>query len=74
MSFEGEGDEPSFVAVVRVIGETDKAIKCVRGGFSDPSPAFWVPKSVLHDDSEVSKNADKGKLIVKQWYADKEGL
>ncbi len=36
----------------------------------------WVPKSVLHDDSEVyqlSSDPD-GKVIVMEWWADKEGL
>ncbi len=74
MSDEGEGNDPSFVADVRVVGETERAIRCAKKGFQASGPSFWVPKSVIHDDSEVSKNGDSGKLIVKQWYAEKEGL
>ena len=35
---------------------------------------FWVPSSVVHDDSEVYKEKDFGKLIIKEWWARKEGI
>ncbi len=31
----------------------------------------WVPKSVVHDDSEVQGEGDEGLLIVADWYARK---
>lgn len=34
----------------------------------------WVPKSVIHDDSEVWKAGQSGKLVVLHWWADKNGL
>jgi hypothetical protein len=34
----------------------------------------WVPKSVIHDDSEVWKENTSGKLVVHRWFAEKEGL
>lgn len=36
---------------------------------------FWVPKSVIHDNSEVYslKNSD-GTLIVKEWWAESRGM
>ena len=34
----------------------------------------WVPKSCIHDDSEVFKEGDEGELAVKSWWAEKEGL
>jgi len=34
----------------------------------------WIPKSVLHDDSEVWKNGQSGDVVVKTWWAEKEGL
>lgn len=36
----------------------------------------WIPKSVVHDDSEVFDAHDnaRGKLVVKQWWALNEGL
>lgn len=34
----------------------------------------WIPISLIDDDSEVYKPGDSGKLIVKAWFAEKEGL
>lgn len=34
----------------------------------------WVPQSVIHDDSEVYQAGHKGKLVVKAWWANKNGL
>jgi hypothetical protein len=35
----------------------------------------WVPKSQIHDDSEVySKKSGAGELIVTRWWAEKKGL
>lgn len=35
----------------------------------------WVPKACVHDDSEVFDARDnaRGKLVVKQWWAEREG-
>jgi hypothetical protein len=55
----------------KVIMERDKALLVVIEGEEK-----WVPKSVIHDDSEVfdgDKNST-GTLIVKSWWAKKEGL
>jgi hypothetical protein len=35
---------------------------------------IWIPKSVIHDDSEVYKEGAEGKLVVARWFAEKEGL
>lgn len=35
---------------------------------------MWVPKSVIHDDSEVWKLDQTGTLIVQGWWAEREGL
>lgn len=36
----------------------------------------WVPKSVIHDDSEVfdCRTHAEGKLILMSWFCRKEGL
>lgn len=34
----------------------------------------WVPKSLIHDDSEVYREGDAGTLVVPLWWAEKEGL
>lgn len=56
--------------------ETAKAILVSFGKASKytKSPEVWVPKSVVHDDSEVYKEGDTGTLIVARWFAEKEGL
>lgn len=34
----------------------------------------WIPKSVIHDDSEVYQEGHEGRLVLAGWFADKEGL
>lgn len=34
----------------------------------------WVPKSLIHDDSDVYKAGTEGKLVVARWFAEQEGL
>lgn len=56
----------------KVLRETDKAILFEN----TDDKQLWVPKSVIHDDSEVWADADdkrEGELIVKQWWAEKNG-
>ena len=58
--------------------ETTKAIMVRRAGPSATErEGTWVPKSVIHDDSEVydmKDGAGPGKLVVLRWFAEKEGL
>lgn len=35
---------------------------------------IWIPKSVIHDDSEVYGEGHQGDVVVEEWWADKEGL
>lgn len=37
---------------------------------------YWVPKSVLHDDSEVYDAGEHstGEVVIQGWWAAKEGL
>lgn len=53
--------------------ETAKALLVKIEGFPG---ARWVPKSQIHEDSEVFDEDDhrSGTLVVKQWWAEKEGL
>ncbi len=57
----------------RVIFGTDKALRVQLESEDDPR---WIPKSQIHDDSEVYDNKDNatGDLVVTRWFADKEGL
>lgn len=55
---------------VEAIAETDKALLCTdHGGWEQ-----WVPKSQIHDDSEVYKKGQEGDLIVKSWWAEQNGI
>lgn len=51
--------------------ETDKALLIDIDG-----EEYWVPKSAIHDDSEVYDNDehDTGKLVVHLWWAESKGL
>jgi len=55
---------------VSVVIETDEAL-LVR--FED-STEKWIPKSVIHVDSDVFEADSEGTLIVKRWFAEREGL
>jgi hypothetical protein len=54
--------------------ETDSAILCDFDSDDVFSAPIWVPKSIVHDDSEVYKKDTDGTLIIARWWADKEGL
>jgi hypothetical protein len=53
----------------RALRETEKAILVQIG-----KDELWIPKSCLHDDSEVFAEDDEGECAVKLWWAEKEGL
>jgi hypothetical protein len=58
--------------VDEVLAETDAAIKVEIEG-----EEVWVPKSQIHDDSEVYSRASGeggGMLVVTGWWARKAGL
>ncbi len=40
--------------------------------FGDDDEA-WVPSSQIHDDSEVYREGDEGRLVVTRWIAEKKG-
>ncbi len=63
-----DGNEPYELGRGTCIKETKMAVYVEQqdGG-------LWIPKSVLHDDSEVfdSKENKGGKVVVKKWWARK---
>jgi Ser-tRNA(Ala) deacylase AlaX len=63
-AYEEHGYDRSEGEVLR---ETEKAILFQQ----EDGEEYWVPKSVLHDNSEVWKLGDVGILIVKEWFARK---
>ena len=54
---------------VTVETETDLALLCIIDGRQR-----WIPKSVLHEDSEISCAGDSGTIVLMRWFAEKEGL
>jgi len=52
-----------------VIHASDDAILFKEEG----GEKYWVPKSQIHDNSEVWKKGDVGILIVTEWLARKKG-
>lgn len=53
------------------ISETEKAIKVEIGEVEDG--LIWIPKSQIHDDSEVWKAEQSGTLVVSNWFAEQRG-
>ena len=55
----------------RVVRETDEALLVVIEG-----EETWVPKSIVHDDSEVFDDGDnsEGTLVLHEWWAEQKGL
>jgi len=49
---------------VTVVRETDAAILCDIDG-----DEVWIPKSQIHDDSEVYEMSTSGTLIIPEWLA-----
>lgn len=42
---------------------------------ADEDEPRWIPKSVIHEDSEVYRSdSEPGTLVVERWWAEKEGL
>lgn len=60
--------EPVRLNDVRCIRETDKALLVLVEGVEE-----WIPKSQVHDDSEVFREGDEGTLVVSAWIAGERG-
>jgi hypothetical protein len=61
---------------VAVYQETDKALRVY---LTDEDIECWIPKSLIHDNSEVysyssNPGENEGTLIIPRWFAEKEGL
>jgi hypothetical protein len=64
--------DPVQLGEAEIIRETDLAVLVV---LEDTANELWVPKSVIHDDSEIWKMADGvGMLVVEAWWANKQDL
>lgn len=64
-------DEGFHVGQARVKRGTEKALLVEL----DDKREVWIPRSVVHDDSEVfdDRANREGELVVASWFARKEG-
>lgn len=74
-----EGQEGVTIGEGECERETDRALLVELGGPKDSFGGrtvreLWIPKSVIHDDSEVFEAGTSGAVIVFRWWAEKEGL
>jgi len=63
---DDEGSEPAYLGQARVLYVTANALLCLL-----KDRKYWIPISVIHDDSEVYQKGDEGRLEVKSWWVDK---
>jgi len=69
-------DETFTVTDAVCISETGIAILVQAPFFDDVDGTggeVWVPKSVVHDDSEVYTEGTDGDLVVVYWFAERRG-
>ena len=58
------------LAVEVVKAETYLAILCLF----ESGDELWIPKSQIHDDSEVYAKDHSGELVIPEWLAEEKGL
>lgn len=64
-------EEPFYFEVTKVLRETQKALLVESDELNETE--VWIPKSQIHDNSEVWKSSQEGKMAVTQWLARKNG-
>ena len=67
--YQSMSEETVELEDVSVEAETDLALLC-----NIDDKKHWIPKSVVHEDSEVSSEGDTGTIVLQRWFAEKEGL
>lgn len=72
MSWDEDGGDACSLGEGRVKRATEKALLVELEDGSE----VWIPRSVVHDDSEVYDDgeASEGEVVVKRWFAEKESL
>lgn len=68
---EDMGNEPFEMGSATPIRESGNGKSIL---FDVEGEHIWIPKKVIHDDSEVwETDQEEGTLMVKFWWAEKEG-
>lgn len=70
MGQEYEGNDPVGFLGCECKHATERACLIIKPNGQEQ----WVPQSVIHDDSEVYKKGDEGKLVLMKWWVDKNGF
>lgn len=65
--YEGDG---YAIRVSEVTQVREKAIEVELDATMD---LVWIPRSQIHDDSEVYDEGHSGRLVVTQWFAEQKG-
>lgn len=68
MSMTDFKDKVTFHKVI-ALQETRDALLC-----KIDNREVWLPKSQIHDDSEVYKNGTDGDLVISKWIATEKSL
>lgn len=74
---DDDDEDKPFQAPARAVAELPRALKVVIDLPDGEQREMWVPKSAIHDDSEVFgalRDNSTGKLVLQAWYAREEGL
>lgn len=69
MTSHKAGELPVNMGNVTIKHETEKAVLVIFPGAKE----VWVPQKAIHDDSEVWKKGQLGKLVVCAWFARARG-
>jgi hypothetical protein len=66
-----DSDHDAYTTIDNVLAEhATAAALLVRIG----DARYWIPQSVIGDDSEVYEARGEGKLVIRTWFARKAGL
>lgn len=68
---DDDADYKVTVMDCRIIAATPKAIKVVMPGRALP---VWIPQAAVHDDSQIWRDGDRGDLVLKGWFAERDGI
>jgi hypothetical protein len=65
-----QGEEPTVLGDGKITRETDKAVKAEL----EDGREIWIPKSVIHDDSEAwDRENNEGTIVCKRWWMERNG-
>lgn len=73
MRRNGSDDDGVALENVTAVRATEKALLCRIPGEREPREV-WIPRSQITDDSEVFELGHEGQLVIKSWFAEREGL